>query len=210
MTGEAGAAFRGKARRLDAWDYGRMARDLRLTEDIVRAVVEVEAAGSGFDDHGRIRMLFEPHVFWRELGEGQQRSRAETAGVAYQKWGAAPYPLDSYPRLERAMAIDRGDALRSASWGLGQIMGFNHKIAGYPTVESMVEDFRDDEERHLAAMLRFIRSEGLDDDLRELRWEGFARGYNGAGYAKNGYHLKLAAAYRKWAGVLTRRSPTHE
>jgi hypothetical protein len=38
--------------------------------------------------------------------------------------------VGSYPRLAQAIAIDRPAALRSASWGLGQIMGFNHELAG--------------------------------------------------------------------------------
>jgi hypothetical protein len=189
--------FKGKAKRLDAVDYAHIGRLIRVGEDEIRAVIEVETAGGGFDGLGRPKMLFEPHVFWRELGE-QKRARAEVAKLAYRKWGALPYPKDSYPRLALACALDRPSALRSASWGLGQIMGFNHKSAGYYSAEAMVEAFLDDEETHLVAMVHFIRSEGLDDDLREHRWEGFARGYNGAGYASHGYHTKLAAAFAKW------------
>lgn len=189
--------FRGRAKRLDAWDYGRIGRLIRVGEDEVRAVVEVEAAGSGFDAQGRPKMLFEPHVFWRELGEAK-RAIAVEQGLAYRRWGERPYPRDSYPRLTAAMRIDRPAALRSASWGLGQIMGFNHRSAGYSTVEAMVADFLDDEEKHVEAMIRFIISQGLDDEMREHRWEAFARGYNGPGFAKNGYHTKLAAAFAKW------------
>lgn len=199
--------FTGKAKRLDAWDFGRIGKLIGVAEDEVRAVVEVEASGSGFDALGRPKMLFEPHVFWRELGEGPQRTRAQGAGLAYRRWGERPYPRDSYPRLTAALAIDRGDAFRSASWGLGQIMGFNHKAAGYVSAEAMVADFLDDEEKHVEAMIRFIVSEGLDDDMREHRWEGFARGYNGPGYAKHGYHTRLAAAYRKWAARPDARAP---
>ena len=48
-------------------------------------------------------------------------------------------------------------------------------------------------------MVRFIVHNKLDDELRTHNWAGFARGYNGAGYAKNGYHTKLAARYAWWA-----------
>jgi hypothetical protein len=190
--------FFGPMKQIDAWDYGRLGKLIGVGEDEIRALVEVEAAGSGRDSSGRLKMLFEPHVFWRELGEGKRRI-AETQGIAYPRWGQKPYPADSYPRLLAAIKIDRPAALRSASWGLGQIMGFNCKAAGYRTAEDMVTDFLVDEERHLLAMIRFIISEGLDDDLRRHDWSGFARGYNGPGYAKHGYHTKLAAAYRKWA-----------
>jgi hypothetical protein len=192
------AAFRGKAKRLDAWDYGRIGKQIGVGEDVVRAVVEVEASGAGFDGQGRIKALFEPHVFWRELGE-RKRALAVSQGLAYPRWGEKPYPADSYPRLTRALLIDRPAALRATSWGLGQIMGFNAKSAGYADAAAMVNAFADDEEAHLEAMIRFILSENLDDDLRRLDWSGFARGYNGPGYAKNGYHTKLAAAYAKWS-----------
>ncbi len=189
--------FKGLGKPLDDWDYGRIGKRLNLTEDMVRAVVEVEAAGSGYDRQGRLKMLFEPHVFWRELSE-RKRALAVTQGLAYRRWGERPYPADSYPRLEAAMRIDRPAALRSASWGLPQIMGFNHRAAGYASAAEMVDAFADDEEVQLEAMLRFIESENLDDALRRLDWSAFARGYNGAGYAAHGYHTRLAAAHARW------------
>jgi hypothetical protein len=160
-------------------------------------VVEVETAGGGFDAKGRLKMLFEPHVFWRELG-AVKRPLAHTQGLAYPKWGAKPYPADSYPRLAQAIAIDRRAALRSASWGMGQIMGFNAKLAGFVDEEAMIEAFAADEEAQLRGMVAFIQTEDLDDELRRHDWTGFARGYNGAGAAKNRYPEKLAAAFAKW------------
>jgi hypothetical protein len=192
-------SFKGKAKRLDAWDFGRNAKLIgrNVGEDELRAVVTVEASGSGFDAQGRLKMLFEPHRFYRELGE-RKRELAVTQGLAYERWGERPYPADSYPRLLAAIKIDRPGALRSASWGLAQIMGSNAKSAGYATAEDMIADFLDDEEKHLTAMVRFIISEALDDELRNHDWRGFARGYNGPGYAKHGYHTKLAAAFKAW------------
>lgn len=200
--------FKGRARRLDQSDFAKIARQIGVGEPELRAVVEVETRGGGFDAMGRPKMLFEPHVFWRELGEAKRR-RAENAGVAYRKWGSSPYPKDSYPRLGIAISIDRPAALRSASWGLGQIMGFNCRMAGYRTADEMVQAFMDDEESHLSAMVEFIEASGLDDDLRRIAdlgrkstaadWAPFARGYNGAGYASHGYHTKLAAAHAKWS-----------
>lgn len=199
--------FRGRAKRLEAFDFARIGRLIGVGEDEIRAVVEVEAAGGGFDRSGRPKMLFEPHIFYRQLGEAK-RARAVNAGLAYRRWGSRPYPRDSYPRLAQAIKIDRPAALRSASWGMGQIMGFNHRLAGYQTAEDMVEAFLDDEENHLEAMIEFIEATGLDDDLRRHDWTGFARGYNGAGYWKHGYHTKLAAAYEKWSKIPDAKKPS--
>ena len=96
--------FKGRAKPLDAWDFGRLGRLLSVGEDELRAVVEVECSGSGFDRHGRPKMLFEPHRFWRELGDAK-RGVAFAQGLAYPKWGSKPYPSDSYPRLEAALGI---------------------------------------------------------------------------------------------------------
>lgn len=192
------AGFKGRAQRLQDIDIPRIGGLIGVGEDELRAVMEVETSGGGFDSQGRPKMLFEPHVFWRELGDSPKRTAAEGSGLAYRKWGTAPYPKDSYSRLTQAMRIDAHAALRSASWGLGQIMGFNHRAAGYPTPGDMVAAFCDSEAAGLEAMVRFIETENLDDDLRRHDWSGFARGYNGAGYATHGYHTKLAAAYRRW------------
>jgi len=200
--------FRGKAKRLDDIDLPKIGRLIGVGEDELHAVLDVETRGGGFDKQGRPKMLFEPHIFYRELkAHPAALKEAVNLGLAYRKWGTRKYPRDSYPRLLKAIALcERFGlsirfALRSASWGLGQIMGFNHLLAGYPSARAMVLDFLDDEEKHLNAMVEFIRSAGLDDELRRHDWSGFARGYNGPGYAKHGYHKKLAAAFKKWQAI---------
>lgn len=191
--------FNGKAQRLQDSDLPRIGATIGVGEDEVHAFLDVEARGSGFDSKGRPKMLFEPHIFYRELS-GAKRDRAVKAGLAYPRW-KRNYPKDSYPRLARAMAIDENAALRSASWGIGQIMGFNCKLAGYRNAREMVTAFLDSEAAQLEACIEFIKSNRLDDDLRNHDWRGFARGYNGAGYAKNDYHNKLRRAYEKWARI---------
>lgn len=191
--------FRGDAKRLDDIDLPKIGHEIGVGEDEIHAVLDVESAGTGFDKLGRPRMLFEPHIFWRELPP-LKRDAAAKQGLAYPKW-KRNYPADSYPRLTKALAIDETAALRSASWGLGQVMGFNHKLAGFDTVDAMVRSFMDDEEAHLQAMVEFIKAANLDDELRRHDWRGFARGYNGSGYAKNAYHTKLAAAFKKWSRI---------
>lgn len=203
------AGFKGRATRLTAIDVALVGRRINLVEDVVRAIMEVETNGGGFDRQGRPRMLFEPHVFWRELGPGPKRTRAELQGIAYPRWKSGGYPSDSYPRLELAMKINAAAALRSCSWGLGQVMGFNHRAAGYATAGDMVEAFCHSEKAGLEAMICFIESEGLDDELRRLDWSGFARGYNGAGYATHGYHTRLAAAYARWQAIPDVLAPSH-
>ncbi len=190
--------FKGRAKRLDDIDLPAIGHRIGVGEDEIHAVLEVESRGSGFDKQGRPAMLFEPHIFWDELKDADQRKEAARLGIAYPNWGARPYPKDSYDRLKMAMNINDVAALRSASWGLGQVMGFNFKAAGYPSVQAMVRAFMDDEEAQLSGMINFIRTNRLDDEIRRHDWTAFARGYNGPGFAKHNYDSRLAAAYAKW------------
>lgn len=192
--------FKGKAKRIADIDIPRIGSRIGVGEDELHAFMDVEAAGSGFDSQNRPKILFEPHVFYRNLS-GLRRDAAVKAGLAYPKWGEKPYPKDSYPRLIQALEIDETAALKSASWGLTQILGENHRAAGYVTPQDMVSAFMDDEAAHLDATVSLLVSMGIDDDLKAHRWAVVAKSWNGPGYAKNAYDTKLAAAYTKWARI---------
>lgn len=160
------------------------------------AVIDVEAAGKGFDSRNRPKMLFEPHKFYAELEDRPaQQKAAVKAGIAF-KVRKKQYPADSYPRLLKAIAIDLLGAVRSASWGAGQIMGFNAKTAGYRDAVAMVEDFKLGEDEQIMAMARFIKSNrSMLNALKAKNWARFAELYNGPSYADNRYDVKLAQRY---------------
>lgn len=197
--------FKGLARRLTDGDLPRIGAMIGVGEDEIHAILDVESAGSGFDSQGRPKILFEPHVFYRCLPE-HKRQQAVSAGLAYPSWIAGQYPKDSYPRLLRAMEIDEAAALKACSWGLGQVLGENHKMMGYATVQEMVVDCTLGEDKHLEMMVRFIKAKNLDVHLRAHDWARFAYGYNGSQYAKHNYHGRLASAYAKWRAI--RDTPT--
>lgn len=192
--------FKGAAKRLDDIDIPRIGSQIGVGEDELHAFMDVEASGSGFDGKGRPKALFEPHKFYWNL-PAEKRAAAVKAGLAYPNWKPGNYPKDSYPRILKAMKIDYDAALKSASWGLTQIMGENHEMVGYPTVEAMVAAFMDDEEYHLAAAVQFLIASGIDDDLRAHRWDVVARVYNGPKYKVHGYDKRLAAAYERWKRI---------
>lgn len=188
--------FKGAALPLSDGDVEIVAGYLGCDVAAVRAVLKIESAGHGFSA-GRPLILNEPHWFYRLLS-GSQRTRAVNEGLAYSKWGSRPYPKTQaarYAWLDRAMAINGSAALQACSWGLGQIMGFNYRTCGFASVEEFVEAMKASEGAQLFAVARFCVSKGLQKHLRSKSWSSFAYGYNGAAYAKNGYHTKLAAAY---------------
>ncbi len=193
--------FKGAAAKLELADLAMVAEEAGIELAALRAVVAVEAAGSGFDKEGRPKILFEPHIFWRLLDE-EDREEARSEGLAYPKWGEQPYPKGSdaqYERLVDAMEYDQSAALKSASWGMGQIMGSNHNLAGYGDVETMVFACMDSEANQVRMMVSFIKSAKLLTAIQNHDWAAFARGYNGPAYAKNAYDVKLAAAYERFS-----------
>lgn len=195
--------FVGPAIRLQPDDIMFAARGLGVETAALRAVIDVETSGSGFDKLNRPSMLFEPHIFYRLLDlpglDPRVLDRAIAAGVAYPHWTPGHYPLDSYPRLTIATSLNEDAALQSASWGLGQIMGSNFGSLGYSTVEQMVSDAVLGEATQLAQMCRFIKVNNLTVPLKALDWPTFARRYNGPGQV-DVYATKLAVAYAAAAG----------
>lgn len=192
--------FKGKAKPIDDIDLPKLGALLGVGEDELHAFIDVETRGSGFDEQGRPQILCERHKFWKYLPK-EKRAKAQREGLADPKAGGYGKASEQYAKLAKMIAIDEQAALLSCSWGLGQIMGFNHKAAGYDTVYDMIEAFKEDEENHLAASVQFILTNGLDDELRRHDWAGFAKGYNGKNYKINQYDEKLAEAYVKWKRI---------
>ena len=170
----------------------------------LKAVVEVEASGKGFiGDLPKI--LYEPHIMHRLLTKKNYitiRNNLMKAhpNLCYPRWGTYKYGAESiqHRRLEVASQYNRDTALESCSWGLGQVMGYHWKSLGYESLQAFINDMYESEAKQLEAMIRFIKVNGLLLALKNKDWVKFARGYNGAGYAKNKYHIKLANAYAKY------------
>jgi hypothetical protein len=180
---------------LNPADFSQAASFLQVEIAAIRAVVDVEAAGGGFFKDGRPKILFEAHHF-NTFTKGVFRHSHPS--LSSPRWNRSLYlggPRE-YERLAKAQALNNWAALMSTSWGLGQIMGFNYPVCGYPTVEAFVAAMYESEGKQLLAMCSFIRNRGLDKALKRHDWATFARGYNGPAFAQNAYDRKLASAYR--------------
>lgn len=175
-------------------DYEKAAEFLNCDVAAIKAVVQIEAGGGGFFTDGRPKILFEAHWF-DHYTKGKYRDLHPN--LSSPRWNRSLYKggVAEYSRLDAAKKLNNWAALMSTSWGLGQVMGFNHKACGYVTVEDFVRDMYISEGKQLLAMCGFIKSKNLDDALRAKDWSKFAYGYNGEGFAVNAYHTKLASAY---------------
>jgi hypothetical protein len=163
----------------------------------VKAVAEVEARGGGFDPEGFPKTLFEGHWFHR-LTNGRFSQSHPT--LSFPRWDRAHYGRTwqaEKTRLQQAVALDREAALQSASWGMFQIMGFNHKACGFENVQQFVNAMVSGERGHLLAFVRFIQTNNLARFMQQQDWASFAHRYNGPGYKQNKYDEKLARAFAK-------------
>ncbi len=188
--------FRGTALPLDQEGIAKVLDSLGVKAAELWAVLNVETGGCGFLPDRRPVILFERHVFSRETNHAFDAAHPDISNPQAGGYGAGG--AAQYERLQRALALGRSAALRSASWGIGQLMGFNAQIAGHADVEAMVTAMTVSETQQLLGMAGEIIHNNLDRPLRGHDWTTFARGYNGPAYAKNSYDTRLAAAYQKY------------
>jgi hypothetical protein len=156
-------------------------------------MLSVETLGRGYLPDRRPQILFERHIFHAQTNGQWDQTDPDISNAQPGDYG--PSGAAQYPRLGRAVALNQDAALKSASWGLGQVMGENFAVAGFTDVGTMVSAMAASEDAQLAAVVGFITGNGLEKALQNQDWSGYARGYNGPSYAKNSYDTKLAQSY---------------
>ncbi len=181
--------FSGLGKTLSSSGIEAAAEHIGVDPARVWAILRVETKGWGFLSDRRPQILFERHWFHKQTNgafspQAPDLSSARAGG--YGPGGAA-----QYERLTRAIALDRRAALRSTSWGIGQVMGFHAESLGYPDVETMIKAMVAEEDEQLRAVASFIVGKGLHRALQRQDWTAFAKGYNGSDFTKNHYDEKL-------------------
>lgn len=185
-------------------DYKFAADLLGCEVKALKAVVQVETGGlGGFLSNGLPPILFEGHIFWKELkarGINPETVRKGNENILYQNWTKSYYKggTAEWSRLEQARKINVEAANASASWGMFQIMGNNYKAAGCTSVSHFVEENMKGEINQLFIGVSFIKNNSnILTALQKKDWVAFAKGYNGPSYATNKYDQKLKQAYQK-------------
>lgn len=198
------------SRLLSEQDLIDFAIQYNLETATVKAVNEIESSGKGFLIDGKPKILFEGHIFWRELEKRNINPETllneQSKDVLYKKWTRIYYlgGTREYSRLEKAAnLLDSKEihnaAYCSASWGAFQIMGYHYQSLDYTSIDNFVEKMFEHEREHLKAFGKFLKNNNLIIHLKNKNWAKFARGYNGPGYKLNKYDIKLAKAYKKYS-----------
>lgn len=191
----------------------QLAQEFGIEPELIQAVMEVESAGSGFftdwEGKQRIKIQFEPHWFVKLLKrEGFSARYTRSKRGSYKVYVSEVFILEN--RVERqleewdafikATRVSKEIAHLSTSWGLGQVMGFNYKLAGFDKVTDMVDAFEESELNQARGMMMFIKNKGLIKYLKEKDYGRFAYFYNGSGYKKYNYDERIKSAYKRLIG----------
>lgn len=151
------------------------------------AVGMVESNCTGYRNNGFPVIRFEKHVFKRYLKKAkaspQMLRKAEV--IKGSGWNA----------YQAALAVDEHYAKLSTSFGMFQIMGFNHQVVGYDTVEAFVEAMESSVEKQIEAFCLFVLNAFIKTAMNNKDFSGFAYKYNGPNYRMNNYDIKLEDAY---------------
>ena len=194
------AVLSGPSNQVSEADIAGAASSFGLTPAMVGAIYDVESRGRGMSAAtGLPVILYEPHVFSRLTARRFDETHRD---ISYPKWKTLPYPATQtgrYDQLFAACALAPSEAFQSASWGLGQVMGFNYRVCGFDDVWRFVLAMASGERAQLEAMLAFIKGNSLIPALLRKDWRTVAKIYNGEGQVDL-YARRLAEAYAKRGG----------
>ncbi|QDD90580.1 N-acetylmuramidase domain-containing protein [Pseudomonas oryzihabitans] len=207
-----------QGKHLEDKDIREAAADLECEPGLIYAIAKQESSHSSFiemDGEKIPSILYERHHFKRlAQNEALQSSHSDIYGSPYRRAKKlrdgsyidsktlekiqladtyGPSGRFQYERLIRAYRLNKDAALQASSWGKFQIMGFNHKAAGYETVKDFTRAMSMGDGEHIKAFLKFAKSNTvLLRGLRTKNFETIAQGHNGKNwkeinpdYAKN-------------------------
>lgn len=189
-----------KAPAVTAAEIAAFAARLGVSVAQLKAVADVESGGSGFLVSGHPKILWERHYFWKRL-RIKIPLISDPAPGGYTIDANRDGINDSWAKLAEACMTAPGWAFESASWGKFQIMGAWWAKLGYSSAIEFAWSMRESEAGHYEALVRYVERFGLVKAMRAIdgspaNCAAFAKGYNGAGYRKYNYDVKIAAAYR--------------
>lgn len=178
-------------------DYKRVADDLGIEVAAIKAVVLIEAgqALEGFLAPGVPVINYDP-VMYRKLKSNSTRKAPKDSKIPEGITSA--YDRKEWQQLIDARKKNMDKANMATFWGMFQIGGFNYKICGCQSVDEFIEKMSSSEAAQLELFAILIKETKMVKYLQQKDWAGFARRYNGPGYAKRGYHKKMAKAYNKF------------
>jgi len=165
--------------------YKQAAKELAVTPADVRAFAIVESDEKAFTPGGFPVVRFESH-HWikRRVSEGAKFDKMKN-----------PRDLDArWAMFEEMRAIDENAAIMSHSFGLFQLMGFNHGVALCADPLTFLSESMTITGQFKLFKRFVLRSPALLAAIKRNRPDEVGFHYNGPQYKRNKYDIKYAAA----------------
>ncbi len=183
-------------------DFEIVSKELGVEVAAIKAVVLIEAGTQmkGFWAPGVPVINFDRTMYAKFRKSGGEGVKGEKVPE-----GLTGYGKSEWTQLINARKVNGRAAYMGTFWGMFQIGGFNYKLCGCKSVDEFVSLMSYSELEQLELFCAFITNTGMLTDLKNKNWAGFSRKYNGPGYAKRGYHTKMANAYAKFKAQLQKK-----
>lgn len=181
-------------------DFRRVANELQVEVAAIKAVVVIEAGGAmeGFWGPG-LPVVNCDRSLWGKM-RGKVKSNAKLpAGAKVPSGLKHSFARRAWQKLINARKICIEQADLCTFWGMFQIGGFNYKLCGCSSITEFVQLMCYSELEQLELFAAMITNTGQVKYIRAKDWAGFSRSYNGPGYARRGYHTRMAAAYKRFS-----------
>ena len=165
--------------------YKQAAKELAVTPAQVRAFAIVESDEKPFSPGGFPVVRFESH-HWikRRVDEGAKFDKMKNSRDLDERWAM----------FEQMRAIHEDAAIMSHSFGLFQLMGFNHGVALCAEPETFLSESLTVAGQFKLFKRFVLRSPALLAAIKRARPDEVGFHYNGPRYKQNKYDVKWAAA----------------
>lgn len=188
-------------KRIDDHDLQVIAQQAGIEFAMLKAFIEVESSGRGFDPKtGKLLIQFEPTWFRRQSPYAPSGAwSVNRVDVQSREWVA----------FNDAFYKDPEGAMKSTSIGLPQIMGFHWALLGYSSVGEMWDDFKKGEYYQVKALVRFIEAkQNLYTAMQQKNFYRIAYIYNGSKFremakkwGREPYDISMKKAYEKYSAI---------
>lgn len=174
-----------------------------LEPEMIIAFSKVECKREPFDKDGFPAILYERHVFYRNVVDHHGRAQAKKWAAdfpnicyrtGYGKGGYGSY-AGQRKKFSAAFALCPNCSMEACSWGPFQELGENWESCGFENVGQMIDTMKDGLYGASLVFIRSIKFRGLVTPLLNRRYAVIAEKYNGKGYRTFKYDQQIEAAY---------------
>ncbi|MCL2891546.1 N-acetylmuramidase family protein [Brenneria tiliae] len=173
--------------------------------NVIRAFATVESGGKeGFSELSLPVIAYEGHIF-RKYSQRKYDQTHPLLSYSYKKKAGPEWQKNNanqrtaWNTLVKAYELDDEAALKATSWGMFQIMGFNHAACGYKDVFIFVNAMKANAGNHLNAFLKLCQSNAaLLSAMQRKDFKSMAYNYNGKDYGD--YDIRMQRVYDRLSG----------